>query len=331
MSARPATLIDEHVRELLQTLPSVRDGDVDGVHRARVATRRLREVFSVAGNGHAAGRETAKMLGRELGTVRELDVTEDVLKAAERHIPAAVATAAVARFHLRDQQHQARKRLIKALDRMEPERELRKMVAQPGLFSAMPRVASLGSWSRAARRHIRRRAERLNGALDRASGVYFPKRLHKVRVALKKLRYSVEVAAALGMRMPPRLLRDLKRAQAILGDIHDLQVTVDRIPHLAVSSDGPGAAQALVDGLKADIDRRFSDYLRQRDRLRDITGACRRFGTQRDWSNVSSAIAVTAGLVRLMMVVAERRPRGRESFVEDTPRRVSGARSVLQK
>ena len=45
-------------------------------------------------------------------------------------------------------------------------------------------------WPTVLRGRIARRADELTRAMDHAGGVYFPKRLHGVRVAAKKLRYT---------------------------------------------------------------------------------------------------------------------------------------------
>ena len=59
--------------------------------------------------------------------------------------------------------------------------------------------------------------------------MYLPERLHDVRIAVKKLRYAVELGAdASGARREPDL-RALKRGQEMLGRMHDLQMLIDRV------------------------------------------------------------------------------------------------------
>ena len=54
-----------------------------------------------------------------------------------------------------------------------------------------------------ARERAARRAQRLGAAIENAAGLYLPDRLHQVRIAVKKLRYTLE----LDRSVPPRLAR----------------------------------------------------------------------------------------------------------------------------
>ena len=54
--------------------------------------------------------------------------------------------------------------------------------------------------------------------------MYAPERLHAVRIAAKKLRYGLELAADSGIRQAAPHVRTIKRAQDMLGRLHDLQV-----------------------------------------------------------------------------------------------------------
>ena len=77
-------LLQRRVRALSRHLPSAVAGDFNGVHQARVASRRLRETVPVLAadlKGSKAGKARRKIrrLTRALGTVRELDVTLKIL------------------------------------------------------------------------------------------------------------------------------------------------------------------------------------------------------------------------------------------------------------
>jgi CHAD domain-containing protein len=60
--------------------------------------------------------------------------------------------------------------------------------------------------------------------MERASGVYTPHRLHRMRLATKKLRYSIELADAARVASAGDLVETLKTVQDVLGEIHDLEV-----------------------------------------------------------------------------------------------------------
>jgi pimeloyl-ACP methyl ester carboxylesterase len=61
-------------------------------------------------------------------------------------------------------------------------------------------------------------------AMNEAGQMYAPERLHAVRIAAKKLRYGLELAANSGVKQAAPHVRTIKRAQEMLGKLHDLQV-----------------------------------------------------------------------------------------------------------
>jgi CHAD domain-containing protein len=85
---------------------------------------------------------------------------------------------------------------------------------------------------------LTKRARRLRAAVDEARQMYAPERLHAVRIAAKKLRYGVELAADSSIPQAMALLRPIKRAQDLLGRLHDLNVLQT---HVAAVQAGPGA------------------------------------------------------------------------------------------
>ena len=69
--------------------------------------------------------------------------------------------------------------------------------------------------------------------------MYLVGRLHAVRIALKKLRYGVEVADEFSGVKGSVDLRLLKREQQLLGRLHDLQVLIDRVRRVQGSLEPP--------------------------------------------------------------------------------------------
>jgi CHAD domain-containing protein len=75
----PVRILRQRLVALLDALPAATSGDVVSVHRARVASRRLREVLPVladAAGTHHLGRASkdVRRITRALGPIRELDV-----------------------------------------------------------------------------------------------------------------------------------------------------------------------------------------------------------------------------------------------------------------
>jgi CHAD domain-containing protein len=108
-----------------------------------------------------------------------------------------------------------------------------------------------------------------------AGAVYLPERLHTARIALKKLRYAAEFAAAIDGRAVTPDLRALKRAQDLLGRMHDLQVLIDRARQLQASLAPPTLTawrdlDALVASLEDDCRRLHARYVRSRTALAGV-------------------------------------------------------------
>src|SRR5688572_8070355 len=85
----PATVLQSEIDALLGYLPLVRDGDVEGIHGARVVTRRLREALPLFARSFPEDVRRVKRIvrraGRQLGDVRELDVMDaELMKRAAR-------------------------------------------------------------------------------------------------------------------------------------------------------------------------------------------------------------------------------------------------------
>ena len=58
--------------------------------------------------------------------------------------------------------------------------------------------------------------------------MYLAERLHGVRIAVKKLRYALELSAEAAQLKSSPDLKQLRRAQDILGRLHDLAVLMNR-------------------------------------------------------------------------------------------------------
>src|SRR5688572_20693421 len=192
----PRTLLERRFDDILGDLPGVYDGDVESVHRARVATRRLREVLPLAikTSDHRFA-DVAHAVGRNLGRVRDLDVMRSMLDdVAERAIGTA-GVAAVAKRALRDRQLAERRSMVKALEQLDLE-GLRRSARFDGhdWMRWMHRPAALirsPEWRSSLRARIAGRAFDAADAVRHATGIYLPDRVHRARVAIKKLRYAV--------------------------------------------------------------------------------------------------------------------------------------------
>jgi CHAD domain-containing protein len=305
MVPNPSTLIDVRLRELSTMMPAVRTADVDAVHDARILTRRLRELLPLARKSAAIGEAVERVAhaGRTLGEVRELDVLEAMLGSLDTRARFAAATIADVRRDVRDRQCQARRQMVKTLEQCDLDELVRR--------SPFRRSQASGVWARALRDRIGRRAERVREACRRAGGVYMANRSHRARIAIKKLRYAVEIAAETQRWSPPAgVLKDLRRAQSTLGDLHDLQVLVERVEHLPAGDAGrTREVEWLIDLLRADIETGHRAFVRRLPKVQQAVGECERWSGRRPsvaWpQRISSVLKVAAASAMVVPTVLD--------------------------
>ncbi|HSC27376.1 MAG TPA: CHAD domain-containing protein [Vicinamibacterales bacterium] len=221
--ARPTRALKRHFKGALE-------GDVAAVHQTRVASRRLREavpILATGTKGSRAGRARRKLrrLTRTLGTVRELDVTLALLDelAARNELPRLALEEVRARV-VRERDRR-RELMVKRLQRLDADKLYRRLAS---VGQAVAQSDSMEWRDRLAPR-LMGRAKVLADAISTAGRVYAPEQLHGVRIAAKKLRYTMELAGESGIKPAAALVRTLKQAQDILGRLHDLQVLQSHI------------------------------------------------------------------------------------------------------
>jgi CHAD domain-containing protein len=90
------------------------------------------------------------------------------------------------------------------------------------------RKAAKGSALSEACSQAAERAAQLKTAIEHAGGIYLADRLHRVRVAAKKLRYALEIQCELTKSRSTAHLNRLKAQQDLLGRMHDLEMLIDR-------------------------------------------------------------------------------------------------------
>lgn len=254
---------------LLSNAAGVHDGNAGAVHDARIATRRLRALLPIALSAAPEKQRNAvaaalRRIGRTLGAAREADVSLEQLEGLELRIPSASRAITALRLTLIDRQAGARRKMVKQLERL-PFEELE--AAAPAVGSWFARRT--GTRARLTAAAIELRARKLWDDLERASGVYFPNRMHSVRISVKKLRYLLEFTLDGADRK--RTLKALKREQQRLGTLHDRQTLADLVEVERASGTMPEEYASLLAWIHADIRRLHQEYASvARDDLRQI-------------------------------------------------------------
>ncbi len=252
--ARPPFVIRRPVAALRQQWPLAVADDVEGIHQTRVASRRLREWVPVLApdpipREPAAVRRRLRDVTRMLGPSRELDVAGMSLAAIGKGAPERAAAVAVVRAHL----ERERARAGRARRQLSGEVDIEDLAVRTRSLAGLARspAAIRGCAARAAAR-LDRRARQLEQALLGAGLVFAPGPLHRVRIALKKFRYALEVAERLGRFNLAGSLQRLKRMQNLLGDLHDLQVLAGHARDAMALA--PASRRASIDALVTGID-----------------------------------------------------------------------------
>jgi CHAD domain-containing protein len=223
-------LLRQRLVLLLRAMPAVQQGDVTSVHQARVASRRLRSALPVLGvradvDALDRARRRVRRITRALGPVRELDVALTLLAELETRKAVSDKVIGLVRQAVTAERNARRREM---LDEITPSRldKLRKQLVEVAVPDRAPRLPLSGVEEAAKQAAIR--AVGLRTAIERAGGIYLSDRLHRVRVAAKKLRYALEIQRELtGSRSTARLSR-LKAQQDLLGRMHDLEMLIDR-------------------------------------------------------------------------------------------------------
>jgi CHAD domain-containing protein len=243
-------IIRQRLAALSRTLPGALRGDVHAVHQARVATRRIREALPLVARGRTGKslKKSVRKLTRVLGPVRELDVA--LMNLDQIRNSGEVSEAALARLHqlIAEERQRLGAEMVRLISHYNLPKFQKKAVAAASYGAeASPtrdprRIAA--AFGRAARR-----AEGLRAAIDNAAGIYLPDRLHQVRIAVKKLRYALEIAQDLSGSRATARIRTLKRVQDLLGRMHDLEMLIARTRAIQGSAGAPSLT------LSADLDR----------------------------------------------------------------------------
>jgi CHAD domain-containing protein len=274
-TATPRDLFHEQLSELGSHVPGVLDGLSDSIHDARVATRRIREVLPLlTDRGHIVEdlSDRFKRMGKALGRVRERDVLLSVLASLETRIPHAAPSLVVLRQRHERERLDGARQLIKTLEKIEAEKLVTGLLDGPVHAMFARALTDRSAWRAALRRTVCERAGAAAAAIAHATGVYFPRRAHDARIAIKKFRYALEIAEGTGERLLPGALHDLKQAQSILGDLHDHQVLLDELsPPEAESADSSLERITLViQVVEAENRALHRKYLGSRSRLLDV-------------------------------------------------------------
>lgn len=220
-----AAIIASAARQLEADLPRARRGDPEGVHQARVATRRLRSDLRTFAalldpDWTNATRGELEWLGDALGAVRDTDVLSIRLDEALRAL--AIGDGVALTGMLERQATAARAGLDEAID--DP-RSTSLLAELRGAGDDPPTtLAALGRAERRMRPLVRRPWRQLCRAVDRLGDHPPMEQLHRVRLLAKRCRYGAEAVVPVFGRDARRFAAAAKDLQDHLGEMNDAVV-----------------------------------------------------------------------------------------------------------
>jgi CHAD domain-containing protein len=267
-------VITLRLRALADSLPAVLDADPEGVHKARVASRRVREALPVV-LAQAPARRSSRLrrsfrrVTRALGPLREIDVSLQLLDEVTRE-DARVATALGGLHHLLEKERGVRRQeMLTRLDQIDFESlvgRIERLMDERADESDEARALSAAIEGTLGLR-IARRVRALEIAVGSAGSLYAVEALHEVRIAVKKLRYVLELARDMRAFRSRRALTVLRAAQEALGRLHDEQVLADWIRRAGREHEASDQVADTLDRIDARCRELHGRYLQIKPRL----------------------------------------------------------------
>lgn len=239
------TKLDQGVDALRAVAPQLAGEDMEAIHAARVASRRLRA--ALAAHRGAIGKREEKKLEKALrritaglGVARELDVTmqlldqrRSALSGAERYASTHTLT------RLRALREAERGTIAEAVAFITSE-ELQQCLADAQNSTRAPKSCHLDD----ARTELKRRRRRLWKAHKQWREAQTEDALHQVRIAFKKLRYGCEQYSDVYGKRMKLFIKELRAIQDDLGTWNDFRCAARYVKALAEGAE-PMAASGI--------------------------------------------------------------------------------------
>lgn len=231
-----AKYIRKQAKQLARQLDGVRKADdVEYVHQARVATRRLRAAMRLFRDCFDAAqlklwRKRIKRVTSALGDARDKDVQIEYLWEVLDTIDDKALLPGIARLAVRLERRRERLQpeAVVAVDRLASSGTLDDMrkTAKRILSKGKRRKRDLRSRAGLAQseRHVLSALDDLRSYEDSLADPEAVDRHHAMRIAAKRLRYTVEIVRPLYEGRLDDVVDDVKKVQSLLGDVHDCDV-----------------------------------------------------------------------------------------------------------
>jgi triphosphatase len=228
------TKLDQGAKALRAVAPKLAGEDMEAIHAARVASRRLRA--AIAAHSVAIGKREEKQLEKalrkitsDLGVARELDVTIQLLDQRRAALSGAERYASTHTLNRLRELRDGERETIAAYVAYIDSDELRQRLTAAQASTRPPKSCYLDD----AQTELKRRRRRLWNAHKRWLKEQSEESLHQVRIAFKKFRYGCEQYSDLYGKKMKQFIKELRTIQDDLGTWNDFRCASRYVQSLA--------------------------------------------------------------------------------------------------
>lgn len=240
-----ARYVRKQAKQLAEQLDGVRRAeDIEFVHQARVASRRLRAAMRIFGDCFdprqlKRWRKQIRRVTAGMGEARDTDVQIEFLRGVLAELPERACYPGIARLLVKLEQRRERlqPKTVKAADRLQASGVLEEMLATTKQVLADAKAKDVSVQSPAAfrqtRQHILQNLDQVLKYRDSLADPEDQQRHHAMRIAAKRLRYTTEISKPVHEAQLDGTIAAVKRLQTLLGEIHDCDVWTEQLQTFA--------------------------------------------------------------------------------------------------
>jgi CHAD domain-containing protein len=242
-----AKYIRRQAKQLAEQFDGLRAAeDIEFVHRARVATRRLRAALQMFDGCFPAQqvRQWRKAICHtttKLGDARDRDVQIEFLCGILSALNAKDCFPGISRIlaQLERERERLQRKVVKAVDRLEAKgvlRQIRRVSKKisPEAAESAENVRTPDAYAQTGR-HILEQLDELLSYQDSLTNPDDRERHHAMRIAAKRLRYTLEIARPVYRGRLDEAIETTKRVQSLLGEVHDCDVWSEHLDAFALA------------------------------------------------------------------------------------------------
>lgn len=237
-----ANILNDHLKALrTQASLAKSGGDIEYVHKTRVASRRMNAALAIFGgcfheDGYSRWREEIRKLLKSFGEARDADVQIAFLESSLRERGSKGAEPAIKELisAKKRRRRELQTTVLRAVDRFNSSKLANEMSsACQELMNRPWEDEACQEAYNCAFYHISRRIDGLLALKDCVRKEKDIRRHHEMRIEAKRLRYTIELFSPLYEDGLKEQIDSMKGLQDALGEMHDLDIWIEYLPGVA--------------------------------------------------------------------------------------------------